>query len=199
MALETSIIGENPFFLPTGPFNYKFNYDLEEDTLEIISEHTKEFFKWVLKIDQPFKSSPGAELGYNLSPKHLFKILSDFKNGKINQYLKVEIEDKFNEGDEQEDIEIQITIFATYDTNLSDKKILVLEAEPISSEQRLIKKYNKNEEQMNVMRNEIDSLKIALKHAQNDINSLKSSLRDVIDIVDGLGKKPSHSEGIINN
>jgi hypothetical protein len=127
-----------------GPFLYKTKYNSDKDKLKITAIHTKEFFTWKTTIKEPLKSMPESEVGYNLSSKHLAKILCDLKNGKINEYLKVHIQDNFE--DDESNLEIHITIFATYDTNLFDKKTLVLEPQMVTSEQRLMKKLDQRDD-----------------------------------------------------
>lgn len=168
--IQSSTLADKFFSCNVGPFKYSFEYLEQADVFTISCEHINEFYSWTALINETFKSPPDAKVGYNLSPKHLCKILFEYKKGVSNPYLKVEIQDKYESS--VYPMYIKITIYATYDISLFDSKTLILNPLCISSEERMVKKLQQRDNQISELTDKIEQL-------QSDVEALKK-------VTDGL-------------
>lgn len=111
---------DNSFNIHVGPFKYTFHLHDTHDGVDISCVHIHEFYLWKEWIDWSFKCPKASTIGYNLNPKHFFKIFSDYSKNIANEYIGISIQDTFKKFDDGKKIIIDITLYAVYDKEIFD-------------------------------------------------------------------------------
>lgn len=163
-----------------GKFMFTIKYF--DGTIRIEALHEEEHLLWANTFDNILSSNKeDKQLILKTSPSMIYKLLSNYANGKNDQYVAIKFPEKYKSPDDAICIEINIKL--PYDENCDDSKILVLYSVKVSIEER----FNK---------------KIAFTYAKltdHIEENSKKNINDISSIIAGIDKRHTDTTNILNS
>lgn len=163
---------------------FTFTYDSYDDQLNISCLHITQFYEWDTIIGKGLDKSSSDHMKIVLSPKKLFELFCKFKDGLLNEYSKVNLQNKMKAQDCP--IAIEIITYAPFDPEQSDVKQILLYAKNISTEERNCKKIQQRDSQVDnllsvikQMSVEMQDIKFRMKRAEKTADFAAQKIKDL--------------------
>jgi DNA repair ATPase RecN len=146
--------------------------------------HITQFYEWDTIIGKGLDKSSSDHMKIVLSPKKLFELFCKFKDGLLNEYSKVNLQNKMKAQDCP--IAIEIITYAPFDPEQSDVKQILLYAKNISTEERNCKKIQQRDSQVDnllsvikQMSVEMQDIKFRMKRAEKTADFAAQKIKDL--------------------